>query len=176
MGKEENRREIRPGEKRFKTMVVKIVLVILGRGFQCIAARDEIVKREVADWDESFGIMFQVLPCGPYMSLQKQNGRLKFLGLTKSYADLVINFKNVDSAFMVFTAQLGTPQGYAQHRLSVEGDISKAMSLIRCLNMVEFYLFPRIIARMILKRVPRMTLKRFSLRLYTYLAVIPFGL
>lgn len=175
MGETKTRRDIRPGEKRFKSAVVKIVLFILGRGFQCIAARDETVKREVAGWDESFCIMFQVLPRGPYMSLQKQNGRLQFMGVTKSYADLVINFKNIESAFMVFTAQLGTPQGYAQHRLSVEGDINKAMSLIRCLNMVEFYLFPGIIARMVLKRVPRMTAKRLVLRLYTYLIGIPLG-
>lgn len=176
MSEKNVRREIRPGEKRFKTMVVKIVLFVLGRGFQCVAARDETVKKEVAGWDESFSIMFQVLPRGLYMSLQKKNGRLQFMGLTKSYADLVINFKNVESAFMVFTAQLGTPQGYAQHRLSVEGDISKAMSLIRCLDVVEFYLFPKFIARKILKRVPRMNPTKFGLRLYTYLAGISLGL
>lgn len=175
MGEEKTRTNIIPGKKRFKTAVVKIVLFVLGRGFQSIAARDDTVKKEVAGWDESFSVMFQVLPLGPYMSLQKKNGHLQFMGLNKSYADLVINFKNIQSAFLVFTAQLGTPQGYAQHRLSVEGDISKAMSLIRCLNMVEFYLFPRIIARMVLKRVPGMTARRMGLRLYTYLLGIPLG-
>ncbi|HEX3011700.1 MAG TPA: hypothetical protein VHQ70_06625 [Syntrophomonadaceae bacterium] len=176
MGKRLYRGEIRPGQKRFKTILVKIVLFVLGRGFQCIAARDEIVKKEVAGWKESLVIMFQILPCGPYMSLQKKNGRLCYMGLTKSYADLVINFKNIETAFMVFTAQIGIPEGYAQHRFSVEGDISQAMSVIRCLNMVEFYLFPRFIAKLILKRVPGMTAARFGLRLYTYFVGIPLGL
>lgn len=157
-------------------MVVKIVLFVLGRGFQCLAARDAAIKKEVAGWEESFSIMFRILPRGPYMTLQKINGRMRYTGMQECNADLIINFKNLESAFMVFTAQLGTAQGYAQHRLSVEGDISRAMSLIRCLNIVEFYLFPALIARRILKRMPSMSLKKFGLRIYVYLLGIPFGL
>jgi hypothetical protein len=71
---------------------------------------------------------------------------------------------------------MGTPQGYAEHRMSVKGDLAKAMSLIRCLNLVEFYLFPGFIARRILKRLPAMNLRRFGLRLHVYFLGIPFGI
>lgn len=175
MGYKKYRKRI-PGKKTFMKLVVKTVLFILGRGFQCLAARDPDVKKEVDAWDEGFSIMFEILPRGPYMSLQKKNGKLKYLGLKKSEADLIINFKNVDTAFMIFTAQMSTAKGYAQHRLSVQGDLVQAMSLIRCLNIIQFYLFPKFIARMILKRMPKMTLRKFGWRLYAYLFGIVFGM
>jgi hypothetical protein len=63
--------------KPFKSAVVKIVLFVLGRGFQSIAKRDPDVKKEVDGWAESFQIMFEILPAGPFMTLQKQDGRLR---------------------------------------------------------------------------------------------------
>jgi hypothetical protein len=169
-------RKIEPRRKPFKSAVVKTVLFVLGRGFQSIAKRDPEVNKEVDGWAEGFQIMFEILPAGPFMTLQKQDGRLRYCGLIKTAADLVIDFKNVDTAFMMFTAQMSTAQAYAQHRLSVQGDIVNAMSMIRCLNMVEFYLFPGIIAKLILKRMPKMTLRKFGVRLNTYLLGIPFGI
>lgn len=168
--------EIVPGQKPFASLVVKIVFFVLGRGFQSIAARDEEVKREVESWEDSFSILFEVLPNGPYLYLQKQNGQLRTLGLQKGEADLAISFKTLGSAFLIFTGQIGTPQGYAEHRMSVKGDLARAMSLIRCLNLVEFYLFPAFIARRILKRLPAMTMRRFALRLHVYFLGIPFGI
>lgn len=167
---------IKPGKKPFKKALVGTVLFILGRGFQSIARFDTDVKKEINQWEESFSIMFEIMPKGPYMSLQKRNGRLKYMGLTKTNADLIITFKNIEAAFLIFTAQLSTAQGYAQHRISVKGDIEKAMSIIRCLNIVQRHLFPRIIARKILKRMPKMTLRRWGIRVYTYFIGIPLGI
>lgn len=168
--------EIKPGTKPFKTFVVKTVLFVLGRGFQTIAARDAEVKAEVDGWDNKLSIMFEISPNGPYMTLQKIDGSLRYMGLVKVNADLAVCFKNMDAAFSVFTAQISTPQSYAEHRISVRGDLPKVMSLMRCLDIVEFYLFPGLIARRIIKRMPQMTLKKFGLRLYTYFLGIPFGL
>lgn len=168
--------EIVPRGRPFMTRAVKIVLFVLGRGFQSIASRDEEVKQEVEVWEESFSILFEVLPGGPYLFLQKQNGKLRMVGLKRDEANLVISFKTLGSSFLILTGQMGTPQGYAEHRMSVKGDLAKAMSLIRCLNLVEFYLFPGFIARRILKRLPAMTLRKFGLRLHVYFLGIPFGI
>lgn len=169
-------KEIPVGNKPVKSFIIKTLLFSLGRGFQSLARVDSDLKNEVDNWDDSFSIMFEVLPKGPYMSLQKRNGRLRYLGLKKlDNAELTICFKNIETAFMVFTAQLSTPAAYAQHRLSVKGDLSKSMALIRCLNIVQFYLFPKIIAKNIILRLPKMTPKKFAKRLYAYLIGIPLG-
>ena len=84
--------------------------------------------------------------------------------------------KNIESAVLIFTAQIGTPQGYAEHRMSIKGDIGQAMSLIRCLNIVQAYLFPKIISKRILKRVPNFTIKKHLNRFIIYFVGIPFGI
>jgi hypothetical protein len=168
--------EIVPRGKPFITLAVKIVLFVLGRGFQSIAIHDGEVRKEIESWEESFSVLFEVLPGGPYLLLQKRNSKLTLMGFSKAEADLVVCFKNLESAFMILSGQMGTPQGYAEHRMSVKGDLALAMSLIRCLNLVEFYLFPGFMARKILKRLPTMTLRKFGLRLHVYFLGIPFGI
>lgn len=162
--------------RKMKFVITKILLFVLGRGFQTIAKIDLEVAKEIYTWDENFTILFEILPNGPYLSLSKQNHRLKYLGLKKVDADLTIGFKNLEAAFLIFTAQKSTPTGYAEHRLYVKGDLALAMSLIRCLNIVQFYLFPGFIAKKILKRMPSMSIKKLGIRLYTYLIGIPLGL
>lgn len=162
--------------RQIKLIITKILLFFLGRGFQTIAKIDPEVAKEINSWNDNFTIMFEILPDGPYMSLSKKDNQLKYLGLNKTDADLIIGFKNLEAAFMIFTAQISTPTGYAQHRIYVKGDLGLAMSLIRCLNIVQFYLFPSFIAKRILKRMPSMSIKKFGIRLYTYLIGIPLGL
>lgn len=165
-----------PGKDWFKTIVNQIVLFVLGRGFQAASKVDKDVQKEIAAWPEGFTVMMRVLPEGPSMVVRKQNDRIKYIGTKHNDPDLVVNFKNDDSAFMVFTAQVGTAKGYAEHRMSVKGDLTNAMILIRCLNMIEGYLFPKIINKMILKRVPPMPPLKQLYRLYIYLIGIPLGL
>ncbi|MGE5404000.1 MAG: hypothetical protein ACM3PP_03585 [Candidatus Saccharibacteria bacterium] len=170
-------REIKPPGKPIKRFMLLVLLFCLGRGFQRVAKWDPDVKKEVEAWKEGFSIMFEVNPNGPYMSLRKQNGKIKYLGLYKTDAQLIINFKNIDSAFLVFTAQMGTPRAYAEHRVSVKGDLQEAMRLIRCLNYVQFYLFPAIIAKNVMKRLPPIPFGRLmGGRTLTYLFGVPLGL
>jgi len=172
--------EIRPGRKRFKVTVIKIVLFILGRALQCASRIDRRVKAEIADWPEGFAIMFMVLPNGPWMGLVKDGGgRLRYRGrsLAEDEADLIFFFKNVESAFLVLTAQLSTPQANAEHRVSVKGEIGKAMTLLRCLNVVQTYLYPKIIAKLAVKRVPHIPFFEKQInRLRIYLLGIPLGI
>ncbi len=168
-------KEIRPRGKPLETALVKGLLFVLGRGAQAIARFDEEVNKEVTRWEDSFSVMFEILPDGPRVSLQKMNGKLIYRGLQKTEADLVITFKNIDAAFLIFTARLSTPEGYARKLIMIKGDINKAMSLIRCMRIIQFILFPRFIARSILKRLPRLTLRRWGIRFYTYLIAVPLG-
>lgn len=167
----------RSGKKHFKTFVVKCVCFILGRGLQAASRVDADVRREIREWiPEGFTILFKVWPEGPRLGLESRGGMLRFRGTSLDDADLVIYFKNIDSAFMMFTAQMGVPQAFAEHRIFVKGDISVSMSLIRCLNIVETHLFPPIIYRRILRRPPSMGLKKQFCRLYIYLVGIPIGI
>jgi len=163
--------------RRFKKVLVRIVFLVLGRGFQGASRVDIDIKNEVRDYfPEGFTIMFTVWPEGPSMTLRSTGSTLIYGGSDPIAADLTINFKNLESAFMLFTAQIGTPQAYAEHRIFAKGDLVKVMALVRCLNIVERYLFPALINRRILRRLPSMGIRRHINRMYVYCVAVPFGL
>ena len=165
-----------PGHKRFKTLVIKIVFFLLGRSFHSTSKLDPDIRREIAHWEEGFTFMMKIFPNAPRMTVEKRRGILKYRGSAPESADLIITFKSLESAFLLFTAQCGTCQGFAESRFIVNGDIPLAMSLTRCLNIIQGYLFPSLISRLILKRVPPMPLYKQLVRLYIYLIGVPLGL
>jgi hypothetical protein len=165
-----------PLSKRLKAGVIRVVMFVLGRALQSASRLDPTVRREVADWEDGYSIIMRVLPRGPAMGLAKRGNRLKYLGGKLSQADLVISFKNTEAAFLVFAGLIGAETGFAQHRMSVKGDLPGAMSFIRCVNLLEAYLFPKFISRRILKEVPPMGFQRWSIRLAIMVAGIPFGI
>jgi hypothetical protein len=59
----------------------------------------------------------------------------------------------------------------------VRGDLVLALSIIRCLNVIERYLFPTFIARNIMRRMPAIPFfKRNGLRIWIYLLGVAFGI
>ncbi len=170
---------LKPRKGWFKQLVVSTVFFILGRSLQSLSKRDETIRREVAAWPEGTKVLFRVLPKGPKLAFgNKQDGTLKYLGnkVGEQDATLVINFKNLEAAFLMMTAQLGTARAYAEHRMSVRGDLTIALSNIRCLNVVERYLFPTFIAKNVVKRLPDIPAgKRYARRLWVYTMGIVFG-
>jgi hypothetical protein len=162
-------------EKAAKRAAVKIAMIVLGRALQSASRFDADVRHETARRPEGFSIVMRVAPNGPRMSLIQRNGRLKFRGGRVKEGDLTITFKNTECAFLVFSGLLGPESAFIQHRMSVKGPLDAAMSFIRCVNIVEGYLFPRIVTRRILKQVPPMTPARWGVRLAVLLLGVPLG-
>jgi hypothetical protein len=164
------RTNIQPGSKPLRKLIVKTVLAIIGRSFVSTSHFDPIIKSEIASWPKDFIFVMRINPDGPSMAVVKKDGKLRYKSSADhKSADLVVSFKNMESAFLLFTARISTAQGYCEHRLGVTGDIPMAMSAIRCLNVIETYLFPHIVARAVVKRVPHIPVIRLLLgraRLY----------
>jgi hypothetical protein len=169
-------RPIKPGKKWFKALVAKIVFMVLGRAFQSGARHDPDIKKEVGAWPENFTLIMNVLPFGPRMSMKKINGRLKYKGTKYDDGDLVINFKNLECAFLVLTPQMGAAQAFAERRMTVKGDLIHAMEFTRCLNILLIHLYPKFIHKRLLKRVPPMSLKKMMVKLMINVFGVPFGL
>jgi hypothetical protein len=167
---------IEPGEKWAKKLIVKITFIMLGRAFQSGSRHDPEIRREIAVWPDNFIIMMNVFPKGPRMVLEKIHGKLKYRGSDFYKGDLLINFKNLESAFMVVVTSLSSAQAFAQHRMMVTGDLADAMIFMRCLNIIIAYLYPKFINKRLLKRVPIMTARKQITRFLIYTAGIPFGL
>lgn len=167
----------KPGRKWFKTIVCKVVMVILGRAFQVFSKHDHEILREVSAWPEGFILELNVLPLGPKLLLSKEDGKIKAVGKIEKKTDLSVNFKNIESAFLILTPLMGVPQGFAEHRFIVIGDVAKAMAFTRCLNRILAYLYPDFLCKNLMRRIPEISFqKRMAKRLYFYTIGLVTGL
>jgi hypothetical protein len=167
---------IKPGRKWLKRILAKIIFIFLGRAFQAATRFDPDIRREVEDLPEHFTMMMNIQPNGPSMSLEKAGPRLMYRGGSAKTADLTINFKNLECALMVLLPIMGADRAFAERRMNVRGDLAMASAVTRCLNILLAHLYPRIVCRNLMKRLPAMPLSKQLVRLKILFAGIPLGL
>jgi len=170
MDNKELKSNIETGEATVKYHAVKVGFLALGRALQSASNFEAEIKKEITAWNEGFTFSMDVLPNGPSLVMRKENRKLRFLGLKKKEdADLVVEIKNISAAFQMISMQAGAHHIYARHQISVSGNIADSMKLIRMLYIIEGYLFPKLLNKNILKKSPKMTLKKHfgRMRIYT---------
>lgn len=142
---------------KLKSVLVSTILWFLGKGFESSFMFDSQIKREVETWEDGMTLLLSVGSKGPSTCLRKQDGRIKPIAKEqqKESPDMAIYFKNTEAALLVLTGRIGIAQAFAEHRFLLKGDIAAAMSVVRCMNIVENYLFPSFMTRKILKRIPQ---------------------
>lgn len=132
-----------------------MVLFFLGRAFQILSRRDGTVHREIGDWKPDFVLCLKASPFGPSVVLAREGDGMRMLKRTESAkAGMTVTFRSIDAAFLVLSGRIGVAQAYAQHRFSLKGSIFDCMTFVRCVDVIEGYLFPRFITRKILKKLP----------------------
>lgn len=148
---------VRPGiAKGAKRVLAGIVFAVMGRGLVACARLDSRVRAEAASWPDGTVVTLAVAPRGPHTSVEKRGDRLVALGGSKGVEPtLLVTFKNVDGAIPVLLGMKGVLQSFAEHRATLSGDIGLGISLVRCLHIVEGYLFPDVMTRRILPRPAR---------------------
>jgi hypothetical protein len=138
--------------KRGRKATAAVVLWLLGRGLVASARLDGRVQREVASWPDPSVVTLLIAPWGPRVSWRREGDSLTALGSAEVDPDLLVTFKSVDVALPCLLGMKGVLDAFAEHRSTVSGDLKHAMSLLRCLHIVEGYLFPDIMTRRILPR------------------------
>ena len=161
----------------FKRIVVKVVLFILRRGMKAGSKMDPDIKAETMNsFPEGYSIAIKVWPDGPQMTILKKNNVFVNGKKYQENPDLTIYYKNLESAFLAFSARMSVPTSLAQHRIMARGDTVKVMAFVRCLNVLQRLLFPWFIARKVLRTMPQMGFRRQVIRLYVYFIGIPLGI
>jgi len=167
--------DVKPKKNLYKILTIEAGFLALGRGLQSTSNFEHSVKENMKLWADNYSFKMKVLPAGPVLAMRKENGKLVYKGNKDQKTDLTIEIKNVETAFQMITTQAGVAQVYANHGIGVIGDISKTMPLIRSINTVMAYLFPEILSKRILKKVPKMTLGKYINRLRIYTLGMAFG-
>jgi hypothetical protein len=169
------RTNIKPGKSNFKRFVVTAGFYALGRGAESVSRFNKELKSELKAWPEFYTVMMKVAPNGRELWLQKNGERLKWISKQTSDADLIVLFKNLDTAFRIISTLSNVHTAFTQNRIMVYGDVAQSMVLIRILNIVQAYLFPPILSKNVLKRVPEFNFSQHVGRLRVYISGLLFG-
>lgn len=154
-------------EWQSKKVISKVVLFFLYRGFNIVNKIEPDVYKETKCWKNGYTIKIQTCDNGPSLLLKKEGNQIKKLKQEQK-CDLEIIFKSLDTAFLLLTGRLGIAKAYCEHRFLLKGNIMEAMSLVRCLDIVETYLFPKFIAKHLVKEVKSLKIPR----IITYIRVL----
>lgn len=146
-----------------KRFVAKVVLFFFYRGFWSAYRLDREIKKEIDSWGDGFSLRMSAQMGGPSICFGPQDKAIK--RLTDCDApDMDISFKSLDTAFLVLTGQLSIVDSYIRHGVIVKGNIGTAMSIIRCADKVESYLFPEFMLKNLLAYRPHKEVTK--LRMY----------
>lgn len=151
----------------FKKTTTKIGLWALQRSAISISHFNDDVKKELQAWPEGFKVKIAVKDGGPGIAWKKTTNGLHAISLKGDF-DLQIYFKNLSIAYKVITTLSNVPEAFTQNRIQAYGNIPDSMVLIRILNVVQSYLFPPILSKRILKRVPKFGWKEQLGRIRVY--------
>ncbi len=135
-------------------LVSKIVLFFLFKGFKVTYKYDENVRKEIDSLQDGFTAAIDTGEKDIKLIIRKKDNKIIRLKQVEN-ADIEIVFKSIDVAFRMFTGRLGVSRAYAEHRFTLKGEIAQAMCLVRCIDIVEAYLFPKLITKNILKYQPK---------------------
>lgn len=148
--------DLLPGAER---AYVKLMMGVVGRGLVSASQVDEVIRRETSAFPTGFILQMKVMPSGPDFTAQVQaDGTLKLLKDFTGKPDLCARFKHRAHAFLVLSFQEGTARAFANDRLYVDGDVSQAIRLVRCLTRMETLILPRLVAERAVKRYPDLLL------------------
>jgi len=128
--------------------------------FELASRRVVALRAELGRWEEGRRVGIGVLPGGPAITLVARAGGVDYLGPGLRSPQVSLLFKNLDSALLIFTGQLGAHQAAAENRVCIHGDNAKAMQVTRAMAMVQSYLMPRSQLRRTFKRVPSLSVRQ----------------
>ncbi|MBN1947910.1 MAG: hypothetical protein JW797_19745 [Bradymonadales bacterium] len=151
-----------PRAPAWKVQIARTSLMALAATFELTSRHVPAMQEEIADWEDGRRVGIGVLPLGPFITIAKEGNRLKYLGKGLRNAGVSILFKNLDSALLIFTGQLGAPQAVAENRVCVHGNNYHAMQVTRAMAIVQTYLFPGLILNKTFKRPPRLNVRQLG--------------
>lgn len=137
---------------------VATLLDLVGRSLVVASQIDPKIQQEIQSLPVGFCFSMNVfsteLAFYAQVTSHHQLRRLTAEQAKQQGIHLDICFKHIQHAFLVLSFQESTAQAFARDRMIVNGDLSYAVRLVRCLNQLESVILPKIIASMAVKQYP----------------------
>ncbi len=160
-------------QTKIKQSFLSTGLLLLGVAFEEVAKRVPELRAEIAYWEDGRRFGVGVLPNGPYITLEKRGDMIYFLGKGLMKPDVSLLFKNLDSGMYVFSGLMGAHTAVAENRVLVKGNNSYAMEATRAMSIVQAYLLPGIVHKIIFKDPPKFSFGQILTKIKVSLALGP---
>jgi hypothetical protein len=162
-----------PGSSPMKRFYLSFMFWFMGRSIEAAFKTDRQVRQLLDSVSKGMTFALSVAPDGPAMVLRKdKKGKVRYLdaNLNDRQIDLTLTIKNISSAMLLFTFREAIVTAIARDRLIVSGDIPTACIIVRVLERVEFYLLPKALATLSVRRYPKLSmLRKIVVRVVIYL-------
>ncbi len=140
----------------FKRIYVAVVLWFIGRAMAAMSTTDPVLRVELAGLPDEFGFLLSAPGCYAlslcYRREQDAQGRISATACPVVTERLQIRFKHPAHAFRMLAFQESIAASFARERMTVDGDIARAMVMVRCLNRVACMTLPAPIAKRLVKQ------------------------
>ena len=157
-------RPARTPKQAAQHIVCAVILKFLYHGLRILYRHDSRVRNDLDRIDTGTVIRLTCSSRGPSLKIISEEKGISVCTDKSAAPDIDIRFKDLSFAFSVFTGRTGIAESFSKHMMYVNGDFSKIMSLVRCMEQAESYLFPSFISRRILKSLLPKSIS--SVRLY----------
>ncbi len=139
--------------RAIQSLVVGIVLRVVHAALVELRELDSRVAKEFERMPEGLSYAIQTGYQGPQLFV-RWNGQVLERLRDLHAPTCALRIKSMPLSFRLFTGQMGLAQAYARHAFTMGGEVGDVMRLARLVNLVEAYLFPKIITRRIMTDVP----------------------
>lgn len=153
-----------PLQSKLQHHYVAVLLDVVARSLIGASQIDQQFQQEIQAFPVGFRFAMTVFASELCFDLEvyevHQQKQLRFSLNRQSAPNVNIRFKHQQYAFLVLSFQESTAIAFARNRMIVDGDLSSATRLVRCLNQLEAVILPKVIARLAIKQYPNdLTLK-----------------
>jgi hypothetical protein len=165
-----------PGSSPMKQFYLSFMFWFMGRSIEAASKTDRQVRQLFDSVSDGMTFALSVAPDGPAMVVKKdKKGKVRYLDATLKdrQVDLILTIKNIGAAMLLFTFRESIATAIARNRLTVSGDIPTACVVVRVIERVEFYLLPKALATLSVRRYPELSaLRRILVRVGIYLRAL----
>ncbi len=151
-----------------KNLIISIGFFALKKATISLSHFNKEIQEELKAWPNGYTLQLRITGNNNRISFCKENEKLISISNKGDDFDMIVVFKTEDIAYRIITTLSNVPKAFTQNRLSVYGSTADSMILIRILNTVQSYLFPPILSKRILKRVPKFGFKQHIGRIRVY--------
>ncbi len=152
-----------------KELILLLLISIFKKGMIFLSENDKEFKRITEELPDGFSFKIAIKHTNIHTLFVKTKGVFRY-DRNLQDANLTLEFNNLCSAFLVFAGIIPQHRAFAEHRLTIWGNIAEALIITNAINRLQSVIFPDFISKKLIKEFKKSTLIEKSLFVRFYIS------